>query len=114
MCPAGGRPTVFLLSEQFDAVMGEKLDFTDFFTDADAVRARVVDALLDQRSELAAAVEQGTLTRDAITAAVQVDNFYCTAEGYVFWLQGGALPAMNSPLSAVLTYDAMKDVSADG
>ena len=108
------HPAVFLLSEQFDAVMGEKLDFTDFFTDADAVRARVVDALLDQRSELAAAVEQGTLTRDAITAAVQVDNFYCTAEGYVFWLQGGALPAMNSPLSAVLTYDAMKDVSADG
>ena len=93
------HPAVFLLSEQFDAVMGEKLDFTDFFTDADAVRARVV---------------QGTLTRDAITAAVQVDNFYCTAEGYVFWLQGGALPAMNSPLSAVLTYDAMKDVSADG
>jgi hypothetical protein len=108
------HPAVFLLSEQFDAVMGEKLDFTDFFTDADAVRARVVDALLDQRSELATAVEQGTLTRDAITAAVQVDNFYCTAEGYVFWLQGGALPAMNSPLSAVLTYDAMKDVSADG
>ena len=86
----------------------------DFFTDADAVRARVVDALLDQRSELAAAVEQGTLTRDAITAAVQVDNFYCTAEGYVFWLQGGALPAMNSPLSAVLTYGAMKDVSVNG
>ena len=108
------HPAVFLLSEQFDAVTGEKLDFTDFFTDADAVRARVVDALLDQRSELATAVEQGTLTRDAITAAVQVDNFYCTAEGYVFWLQGGALPAMNSPLSAVLTYDAMKDVSADG
>ena len=72
------------------------------------------DALLDQRSELAAAVEQGTLTRDAITAAVQVDNFYCTAEGYVFWLQGGALPAMNSPLSAVLTYGAMKDVSVNG
>ena len=108
------HPAVFLLSEQFDAVMGEKLDFTDFFTDADAVRARVVDALLDQRSELAAAVEQGTLTRDAITAAVQVDNFYCTAEGYVFWLQGGALPAMNSPLSAVLTYGAMKDVSVNG
>ena len=39
------HPAVFLLSEQFDAVMGEKLDFTDFFTDADAVRARVVDAL---------------------------------------------------------------------
>ena len=108
------HPAVFLLSEQFDAVTGEKLDFTDFFTDADAVRARVVDALLDQRSELAAAVEQGTLTRDAITAAVQVDNFYCTAEGYVFWLQGGALPAMNSPLSAVLTYGAMKDVSVNG
>lgn len=53
------HPAVFLLSEQFDAVMGEKLDFTDFFTDADAVRARVVDALLDQRSELAAAVEPG-------------------------------------------------------
>lgn len=32
-----------------------------------------------------------------------------------FWLQGLApCPAMNSPLSAVLTYDAMKDVSADG
>ena len=108
------HPAVFLLSEQFDAVTGEKLDFTDFFTDADAVRARVVDALLDQRSELAAAVEQGTLTRDAITAAVQVDNFYCTAEGYVFWLQGGALPAMNSPLSAMLTYGAMKDVSVNG
>ena len=93
------HPAVFLLSEQFDAVTGEKLDFTDFFTDADAVRARVVDALLDQRSELAAAVEQGTLTRDAITAAVQVDNFYCTAEGYVFWLQGGALPAARTARS---------------
>ena len=109
------HPAVFLLSEQFDAVTGEKLDF---------------DRLLHRRrrrtgagggrpcwtsgSELAAAVEQGTLTRDAITAAVQVDNFYCTAEGYVFWLQGGALPAMNSPLSAVLTYGAMKDVSVNG
>ncbi|UQT49774.1 hypothetical protein M5E87_08925 [Flavonifractor plautii] len=41
----------------------------------------MVDALLDQRSELAAAVEQGTLTRDAITAAVQVDNFTARRRG---------------------------------
>ena len=70
----------------------------------------MVDALLDQRSELAAAVEQGTLTRDAITAAVQVDNFYCTAEGYVFWLQGGALAAQNSPIEFPVPYDDLSDL----
>ena len=69
---------------------------------------------MDQRSELAAAVEQGTLTRDAITAAVQVDNFTARRRG-MFWLQGGALLRHEQPgLSAVLTYGAMKDVSVNG
>ena len=108
------HPYVALLAELFDAGTGEKLDFTDFFTDADTVRERVVDALLEQQAELAGAVADGSLTRDALTAAVQVDSFYLTEDGYVFWLQGGALPAINSPLEATLTYDAMKDVSTHG
>lgn len=59
-------------------------------------------------------MEQGTLTRDAITTVAQVDSFYCTVEGYMFRLRGGALLAMNSSLSAVLACNAVGDVSADG
>ena len=96
----GGRP----LKGRRNLVVSRNPDF----------RPEGAEVYPDMDALLAAAVEQGTLTRDAITAAVQVDNFYCTAEGDVFWLQGGALPAMNSPLSAVLTYGAMKDVSVNG
>lgn len=108
------HPAVFLLSEQFDAVMGEKLDFTDFFTDADAVRARVVDACWTSGASWPRRWSRGRSPGTPSPPRCRWTTFTARRRGMCSWLQGGALPAMNSPLSAVLTYDAMKDVSADG
>ena len=100
------HPSVFLLAENFDAATGEKLSFARFFSDADAVRERVVDAFASQYG-----LED---SRDAVTVAWQPERFYLSAEGYVFWLAGGELPGVNSPIEVTLSYDSMEDVSVYG
>ena len=76
------------------------------FTDADTVRERVVDAFVSQYS-----LED---SRDAVTVAWQPERFYLSAEGYVFWLAGGELPGVNSPIEVTLSYESMEDVSVYG
>ena len=105
----GAHPWVFLLSEQFDAQTGRQLSFADFFTDADAVRDRAVDAFMADYD-----LQQAGVSRDQVTVAYQPEHFYLTEEGYVFWISGNVLPAVNSPIEVTLTYDAMKDVSIHG
>lgn len=105
----GAHPLAFRLSEQFDAASGEKLAFSDFFTDPAAVVSRVTEAFLTQ-SEL----RDGSYTQEEITVAVQPENFYLTDGGYVFWIQGGSLPAVNSPVEVTLSYDQLSDWSVHG
>ena len=100
------HPSAFLLAETFDAATGEKLGFSRVFTDADTVRERVVDAFVSQYS-----LED---SRDAVTVAWQPERFYLSAEGYVFWLAGGELPGVNSPIEVTLSYESMEDVSVYG
>ena len=100
------HPSVFLLAENFDAATGEKLSFARFFSDADAVRERVVDAFASQYG-----LED---SRDAVTVAWQPERFYLTEEGYVFWLAGGELPGVNSPIEVTLPYAVLEDVSLHG
>ena len=100
------HPSVFLLAENFDAATGEKLSFARFFSDADAVRERVVDAFASQYG-----LED---SRDAVTVAWQPERFYLTEEGYVFWLAGGELPGVNSPIEVTLPYAELEDVSLHG
>lgn len=102
-------PSQFCLSEQFDPLTGEKLSFADIFTDADTVQQRVVDAMLQTQP-----IQDGGFTREEIEVAIQLESFYCTEEGYVFWLQGNTLPALHSPVEATLSYAALKDVSLYG
>ena len=99
-------PTVFQLGENFDPQTGIKLTFTDFFTDAQAVQDRVVQAFLAS-PELSA----GDFTQAAVAAAYQPEQFCLTSEGYVFWIQGNTLPAVHSPVEVTIPYDALKDVS---
>lgn len=105
----GAHPLAFRLSEQFDAASGKKLAFSDFFTDTAAVVSRVTEAFLTQ-SEL----RDGSYTQEGITVAVQPENFYLTDGGYVFWIQGGSLPAVNSPVEVTLSYDQLADWSVHG
>lgn len=105
----GAHPSVFCLSEQFDAASGKKLAFSDFFTDTDTVISRVTEAFLTQ-SEL----KDGGYSRDTITLACQPENFYLTEAGYVFWIQGSSLPAVNSPVEVTLSFDQLADVSCYG
>lgn len=104
----GAHPTVYRLSEQFHAETGEKLAFADFFTDADTVMGRVADAFWE--TELG----EGALSREEVAVACHPENFYCTEEGYVFWIQGGSLPAVNSPLEVTIPWDRFADVSRYG
>lgn len=101
----GAYPTVFQLGELFDPQTGIKLASTDFFTDAAAVKTRVVDAFLDS-SQLA-----GLHSRAEVEAAYQAEQFCLTSEGYAFWIQGNSLTGVHSPVEVVLPYDALKDVS---
>ena len=100
------HPSAFLLAETFDAATGEKLGFSRVFTDADTVRERAVDAFVSQYG-----LED---SRDAVTVAWQPERFYLSAEGYVFWLAGGELPGVNSPIEVTLSYESMEDVSVYG
>ena len=102
----GAYPSVFRLSEQFDAVTGAQLNFAHFCSDADAVLEQVTDAFLAQ-PDLSQAVAEGALTREEIAAAVQPEDFYLTDSGYVFWIQGNTLPAVHSPVEVTLSYDAL-------
>lgn len=102
-------PSIFRLSEQFDAQTGTKLSFTDFFTDADAVQDRAVAALMAQDQ-----IRDGGFDEAAIRSAFQPENFYLTDEGVVFWIQGNTLPALHTPVEATLSYDSLKDVSIHG
>ncbi|OUO10710.1 hypothetical protein, partial [Flavonifractor sp. An4] len=99
-------PTVFELGENFDPQTGIKLTFTDFFTDAQAVRDRVVKAFLAS-PELSA----GEFTQAAVTAAYQPEQFCLTSDGYVFWIQGNTLTGIHSPVEVTIPYDTLKDVS---
>lgn len=109
------HPAVFLLSEQFDAVTGEKLDFTDFFTDADAVRAR--DGGLPVGPAERAGHGGGARGRSPGTPSpprCRWTTFTARRRGMCSGSRAAPCPAMNSPLSAMLTYGAMKDVSVNG
>ena len=99
-------PTVFELGENFDPQTGIKLTFTDFFTDAQAVQDRVVQALLASPE-----LSSGGFTRAAVAAAYQPEQFCLSEDGFVFWLQGNTLSAVHSPVEVTLPYDALKDVS---
>ena len=103
----GAHPFVSCLSEQFDAATGEKLAFADFFTDTQTVMERVVCAFAAQDG-------LAGISEEEILAACQPENFYLTGDGYVFWIQGGSLPAVNSPIEAVIPFDQMSDVRAHG
>ena len=46
--------------------------------------------------------------------AWQPERFYLTEEGYVFWLAGGELPGVNSPIEVTLPYAGLEDVSLHG
>lgn len=91
---SGAHPTVFRLSEQFDPLTGARLGFSDFFTDADAVSARAIDAMT---------AEYG-LERVGVAANFQPENFYFTDEGCTFWIQAGQIPALSSPAETTLPY----------
>jgi len=99
-------PTVFELAENFDPQTGIKLTFTDFFTDAQAVRERVVNAFLAS-SEISA----GGYTWAQVSAAYQPEQFCLSSEGYTFWIQGNTLNNLHSPVEVTLSYDTLKDVS---
>lgn len=103
----GAHPFVSRLSEQFDAATGSKLAFADFFADAEAVMGRVVSAFTAQD-------ELSGLSQGEILAACQPENFYLTGDGYVFWIQGGSLPAVNSPIEVTIPFDQLSDLSAHG
>lgn len=109
----GASPSVFRLSEQFDASTGSQLGFADFFTDADAVLDVVGNAFWVQ-PDLSQAVASGSLTKETVLAAIQPEDFYLTDSGYVFWIQGNALPAMHSPIEVTLSYDALEAWSSHG
>ena len=102
-------PTIFRLSEQFDAQTGTQLGSVDFFTDPDVVQERVVDAFLAQE-----VIRSGGFTRDQVTLAYQAEHFYLTDDGYVFWIQGNTLTGLHEPVEVTLSYDALKDVSSHG
>lgn len=105
----GAHPQVYRLSEQFDAGTGHRLAFADLFTGAEEVMDRVTDAFLTQ-TELG----EAGLTREEVAVACQPENFYLTDEGYVFWIQAESLPAVHSPLEAVISFDQLSDLSRHG
>ena len=109
----GAYPTVFRLSEQFDAQTGSQLGFADFFSDTDAALGRIVSAFLAQ-GEISRAISSGALSEEQVRLSFQPEHFYLTEEGYTFWLQGGDLPALHSPVEAAIPYDQLEDVSAHG
>ena len=109
----GAYPTVFRLSEQFDAQTGSQLGFADFFSDTDAALERIVSAFLAQ-GEISRAISSGALSEEQVRLSFQPEHFYLTEEGYTFWLQGNDLPALHTPVEVTLSYDALKDVSLHG
>lgn len=109
----GAHPFVARLSETFDAATGAKLGFSDFFSDADAVIARVERALL-AHPDLSGSISSGGLTAGQVAAAFQPENFYLSEDGFVFWVQGGDLPAVNGPLEVTIPYDQLEDVRLHG
>ena len=72
--------------------------------------------LQDARGISISSANQNSLedSRDAVTVAWQPERFYLSAEGYVFWLAGGELPGVNSPIAVTLSYESMEDVSVYG
>ncbi len=109
----GAHPWVYRLSEQFDARTGLQLNFSDFFSDADAVLERVQAAFL-ACPELSGAIAAGTLSADQVAVAYQPENFYLTEDGFVFWIQGNTLPAQNSPIEVTVPYNQLEDVTIYG
>ena len=99
-------PTVFRLGDNFDPQTGIKLSAADFFTDAETVKSRVVEAFL-----ACPELVEGGFTQAQVEEVYQAEQFCLTQEGYVFWLQGNTLPALHSPVSVTIPYSALKDVS---
>ena len=99
-------PTVFRLGDNFDPQTGIKLAAADFFTDAETVKDRVVEAFLT-----CAEIMEGSFTKEQVEEGYQAEQFCLTQEGYVFWIQGNTLPALHSPVSVTIPYSALKDVS---
>ena len=60
------------------------------------------------------AISSGALSEEQVRLSFQPEHFYLTEEGYTFWLQGGDLPALHSPVEAAIPYDQLEDVSAHG
>lgn len=99
-------PTVFRLGDNFDPQTGIKLAAADFFTDAETVKSRVVEAFLD-----CGEIVEGGFTQAQVEEVYQAEQFCLTQEGYVFWIQGNTLPALHSPVSVTIPYSVLKDVS---
>jgi sulfur relay (sulfurtransferase) DsrC/TusE family protein len=78
-------PTVLQLSEQFNRYDGARLHFSDFFSDPEEARARVLKAIHAVTDPL-----EGYRSAD-VDRLFHEDNFYLTAEGFVFYYQSEAI-----------------------
>ena len=86
------HPAVFLLSEQFDAVTGESWTSPTSSPTPTPYGRGWWTPCWTSGASWPRRWSRGRSPGTPSPPAVQVDNFYCTAEGYVFWLQGGACP----------------------
>ena len=78
-------PTVLQLSEQFNRYDGARLHFSDFFSDPEEARARVLKAIHAVTDPL-----EGYRSAD-VDGLFHEDNFYLTDEGFVFYYQSEAI-----------------------
>ncbi len=99
----GAHPNTYAFSEQFSLDDGHRLYFADFFSDPDTALSRIISTVESQAQDL------GLNAGDA-TSVFQAEQFYITDEGFVFWLQGGALAAQNSPIEFPVPYDDLSDL----
>lgn len=78
---SGPYPTLLYMADRFDLGTGAFLNFAGFFTD-DAKAEEIIRAEVVRQG-----AEQTDYNQDAIASAFQRENFYLTADGFVFYYQ---------------------------
>ena len=77
-------PTTFQFSEQFDAVTGDKLSLGDFFSDPDAAKAQVLEAI---RAQIAKRDDADGFDLTRVESSFNEAYFYLTQDSVVFYYQ---------------------------
>lgn len=101
------HPASFQFSEQFDLVTGKKLTLSDFFTDPDAARSRILSTIEKTASPAG-------YTLETLSENFKDDYFYLTDEGFVFYYQPDTVaPYAAGLLEFPVPYSVLEDLMSE-